>query len=227
MADDESSDTEWVAEASASGETAGAVRAALTAAAALCAAEEYHAAHDPLEAVWLGLSAGDDERLLHGLIQFTAGVYHATTRNWSGAAGLGSSAADYLATVEESRGVTVGPIEAFCRSMATDPAVIERRSPPPIRIDGTTPTYETLSPPAVWAAAEAVATEHGYDEEIPTEAARFARADRSRGDTPEPFTRFLRAFLAADEHRPLAFERLTGHVERRQLEESDVAGLFE
>ncbi|PSQ33570.1 DUF309 domain-containing protein [Halobacteriales archaeon SW_10_68_16] len=49
----------------------------------------HHAAHDAWEDHWLGLDAGtDDERFLHGLIQFTAAVYHARNRNWSGATGL-------------------------------------------------------------------------------------------------------------------------------------------
>ncbi|MFB6301121.1 MAG: DUF309 domain-containing protein, partial [Halobacteriales archaeon] len=36
----------------------------------------YHAAHDAWEDHWLDLESGtDDERFLHGLIQFTAAVH--------------------------------------------------------------------------------------------------------------------------------------------------------
>jgi predicted metal-dependent hydrolase len=60
-------------------------------------AGQYHAAHDAWEDHWLDLEQGtDDEQFLHGLIQFTAAVHHARTRNWSGATGLASSARDYL-----------------------------------------------------------------------------------------------------------------------------------
>ena len=56
-------------------------------------AGEYHAAHDAWEDYWLDLERGtDDERLLHGLIQFTAAVHHAEERNWEGAVGLAESA---------------------------------------------------------------------------------------------------------------------------------------
>ncbi|NIS31883.1 MAG: DUF309 domain-containing protein, partial [Actinobacteria bacterium] len=44
----------------------------------------YHAAHDAWEDHWLELEAGtDDERFLHGLIQFTAAVHHAQGANWT------------------------------------------------------------------------------------------------------------------------------------------------
>ena len=74
------------------------MEAALRAGVAIYNAGEFHAAHDAWEAEWLGLDDGtDDERLLHGLIQFTAVVHHARERNWSGAVGLAESAGEYLA----------------------------------------------------------------------------------------------------------------------------------
>lgn len=209
------------------------IETALEAGAALAAAGEYHAAHDPLEAVWLAVEAGDDERLLHGLIQFTAAVHHARRGNWSGAAGLGESADGYLADVSASRGVELRPIRAFCRQLAADPAVIERREPPAIAIDGGAVDYETLPAPAVWAAGEAIAAEYGYDESVVADAVEFARADRERSvgsatdETDDTFTRFLRAFLLAAADRGVVFERLAGHVERRRQERDDVAGLFD
>lgn len=211
--------------------------AALPAGAALYQAGEYHAAHDPWESVWLTLPDGADERLFHGLIQVTAAIYHAGHGNWSGAGGLAESAVGYLdglagpdPTAGESasshRGVAVAPLIAFCQRLAADPRVIERREPPPLRIEGEAPTYGTLSPRAVALAAEAIAEEYGYDASVVTDAAEFARADRS-GDTGETtFTRLLRATL--DERgRAVAFDRLTSHVERRRQERADLDGLFE
>ncbi len=207
-------------------------RVGLRAGAALFAAGEYHAAHDPLETVWLELDAGDDERLFHGLIQYTAAVFHASRGNWSGAAGLGESAAGYLSAVDNARSVAVGPIERFCRELSADPAVIDCRRPPPIRIDNEPVSYETLSPPAVWAASRAVADEYGYDDTVVADAISFARADRSRGDdgpatSTGTFTRFLRAFLTAGDDRGVVFERLASHVDRRQRQYDDLDGLFE
>ncbi|MFB6194431.1 MAG: DUF309 domain-containing protein [Halobaculum sp.] len=215
------------------------LRAALRAGAALYTAGEYHAAHDPWEAVWLRLD-GPDERLFHGAIQLTAAIYHARDRNWSGAAGLAESAREYLALGERRRGVELQPLREFCRRLAADPSLIERRPPPAFRVSGSVVRYESLSPAGVALAAEALAEEEGYDVSVTLDAARFARADRARVERetapggeergePEDteFTRFLRAFLTESARRGVVFDRLTAHVERRRREREDVRGLFE
>src|SRR6056297_1954318 len=86
-------------------------------------AEDYHAAHDAWEDEWLDLPSGsDDERFLHGLIQYTAAVYHTRTGNWSGARGLAESAGDYLAGLpDDYRGVNVGSVREYLRRLAADP----------------------------------------------------------------------------------------------------------
>jgi len=53
---------------------------ALRAGIAIHNAGHYHAAHDAWEDEWLELDDGSDERLLHGLIQFTAAIHHARNR---------------------------------------------------------------------------------------------------------------------------------------------------
>ena len=81
------------------------MNAHLRAGVAVYNAGRFHAAHDAWEEYWLGLESGaDDERFLHGLIQFTAVVYHATEDNWSGAQGLAESAREYLADLRETHG---------------------------------------------------------------------------------------------------------------------------
>lgn len=203
------------------------VRAALRAGAALYAAGEYHAAHDPWEAVWLRLD-GSDERLFHGAIQTTAAIYHARDHNWNGASGLAASARTYLGEVADTRGVSIPPLRAFCRVLAADPSVIERRTPPAFRVDGRVVRYESLSPEGVWMAAEAIAEEYDYDEHVIRDAVQFARTDRA-GDGGEntEFTRFCRALLTETTRRGVVFDRLAAHVDRRRQERDDVRGLFE
>ncbi len=69
------------------------VRDHLRAGVAIYNAGAYRAAHGAWESKWLSLDrGGDDERFLHGLIQFTAAVHHARDGNDSGAVGLARSA---------------------------------------------------------------------------------------------------------------------------------------
>ena len=65
----------------------------LRAGVAIYNAGAYRAAHGAWESRWLSLERDtDDERFLHGLIQFTAAVHHARDGNDSGAVGLARSA---------------------------------------------------------------------------------------------------------------------------------------
>lgn len=104
--------------------------AALRAGIAVYNADYYHAAHDAWEAEWLDCEAGDDERFLQGLIQFTAAVHHAANRNWDGAVGLCDSASDYLDGLPTAyRGTNVDDVRAYLVALGSDPERIERASP--------------------------------------------------------------------------------------------------
>jgi len=202
--------------------------AALRAGIALYNDGEYHAAHDPWEDVWLDRPDGtDDERFLHGLIQFTAAIHHARARNWSGAAGLAASAGDYLAGLDSPyRGVAVAPIRRALATLATDPEVAERRRPPPIRYEGRPLALADLRFDAAAAAATALADEHGYDPAVVDRAVGFAREEIEGGERTL-FTTTLLEFVTADADRGLVYRRLADHVERRQREYADVDGLFD
>jgi hypothetical protein len=205
------------------------MNAALRAGIALYNAGEHHAAHDPWEGKWLDSETGtDDERLLHGLIQFTAAIHHARTRNWGGATGLATSAADYLAGLDSPyRGVDLdGPRRAMA-TLAADPEVIERRRPPPLRYEGRVLGLADLDFEGVAAAAPALAAEHGYDEARVERAAAYAREEVDGGDRTL-FTGPLFEFVTAEEpHRALVARRLRHHVDRRDREHDDAAGLFD
>jgi hypothetical protein len=189
---------------------------------------EYHAAHDPWEDVWLGLPDGsDDERFLHGLVQFTAAVHHARTRNWSGAAGLAVSADDYLDGLGSPyRGVDVAPLRRALATLAADPAVAERRRPPPIRHEGRVLGLADLRFEAAAEAAVALAAEYDYDTDVVDRAVTFAREEIAAGERTL-FTTTLLEFVAAAAERSLVYRRLAEHVERRNREYEDVNGLFE
>lgn len=204
------------------------LREALRAGAAVYNAGEFHAAHDAWEDRWLALEADtDDERLLHGLIQFTAVVHHARNRNWSGATGLAASAVGYLSGIEEeaTRGVDLDSVRNWLSSFLADPERIERTSPPRFRVDDTVVEAGVLTLDEVAIAASVVAEEHEYDEAVVVDAVRFGREKPEPDSTKE--AQFLRDFVADRRHRSLVFQRLTELVERRRREERDVSGLFE
>ncbi|WP_251328790.1 DUF309 domain-containing protein [Haloplanus pelagicus] len=204
--------------------------AALRAGIALYNDGEHRAAHEPWEDVWLGLPDGtDDERFLHGLVQFTATIHHARTRNWSGAAGLAVSAGDYLDGLDSPyRGVAIAPLRRALTTLAADPEAAERRRPPPIRHEGHVLVPADLDFEAVAPAARALASEHGYDEETVDGAVSHACDEIADGDRTL-FTGALFEFVAADDetHRDLVARRLGRHVARRDREFDDVAGLFD
>jgi len=190
----------------------------------------HHAAHDAWEEYWLDLERGtDDERLLHGLIQFTAAVHHARGRNWEGAVGLAESAGEYLADLSEDyRDVNVGTARSFLATLAADPEVIERRRPPKLRVDGRAVELADLDVDAVWIAAPLLAEAiEGFDDAVVERAVRYAREDLDAGDEGSKYVTFLLDFVGDAENRGIIYQRLGQHVDRRRSREQDVEGLFD
>jgi hypothetical protein len=205
-------------------------------------AGDHHAAHDAWEDEWLDLPKGsDDERFLHGLIQYTAAVYHTRNGNWSGARGLAESAAGYLADLSDVyRGVDVGAVREYLRRLAADPEFGERVRPLPVRYDGDALQAEDLSFEEAAAAATLLAEEYGtYDERVVGDAVGYARdavetseetAPRDgvvRGRSGSQFVALVFDFVGERAERPLVYDRLEAHVERRRSRERDVSDLFE
>lgn len=188
----------------------------------------FHAAHDAWEAQWLELeSDSDDERLLHGLIQYSAAVSHARKRNWAGAVGLAESAVEYLAEVPaDYRGLELDSVRSFLARLAADPELVERRSPVVLEHEGTTPTLSDLDIGPTAVAAVVLAEEFGYEMEPIEQARTYARRDLEAGDDDSQFITLLFDFVREDEHRGIVFQRLKEHVGRRQAREEDVEGLF-
>jgi hypothetical protein len=194
---------------------------------------EHHAAHDAWEERWLELTDGtDDERFLHGLIQFTAAVYHARRRNWSGATGLADSAGDYLEGLSTTyRGVNVGEVRTFLATLAADPEVIERRRPLALTYEGRRLRPADLAPAATGIVATLLAEEYAdrYDPEIVDRAVQYAREERAADEGQSRFTALVADFAGAhdSDRRALVYQRLADHVDRRRSRERDVAGLFD
>ena len=188
----------------------------------------YHAAHDAWEDRWLELTSGsDDERLLHGLIQYSGAVSHARERNWEGTVGLAESAGEYLAGVSPAyRGLQLDPVRSFLEELGADPELVERRSPVALEHEGTTPTLSDLDVGPTAIAAVSLAGEFGYDPEPIEQARAYTRRDLEAGDDDSRFIALLFDFVREDEHRGLVFQRLEEHVGRRQAREEDVEGLF-
>ena len=208
-----------------------AVDAALRAGAALHNAGFVLAAHEPWEAAWLPLESGPDERLLHGLVQFAAATHHARERNWSGAVGCATGAAGYLSGLDSGhRGLTLWPVREWLRRLAADPEVVERTSPPSLRVGGSVVTFADLDFEGVLLAAPALAEAlgeaalGGVDAETVELATEFAREERGTGRTD--VTELLFAFCEASGARPQVAARLADRVARKQRKREDVDGLF-
>lgn len=187
----------------------------------------FHAAHDAWEDYWLNLDSGDDERFLHGLIQFTAAIHHATRQNWAGATGLAESAGEYLAPLSaEYRSVNVGEVREYLAALRTDPERIERASPLSLTYESHELELTTLDFSASAIVAAVFAEEGEYDEAMVERAIEYARADMDAGEETSPFVTLILDF-AREEHRGIVHQRLCEHTERRIARERDVDGLFE
>jgi hypothetical protein len=209
--------------------------AALRAGVAMYNEGEYHAAHDAWEDPWLELPKESEEaRLLQGLIQFTAAVYHARNRNWAGAVGLAESAREYLSGSErpgegpQTDGQTVNreTIRAYLDVLAADPAVIERTDPPKLTVDGVALSFEDLRFEPTAIAATVLAEEYGFEPGVLEDAANYARSDLDDERTASPFVTLVMDFLRQEQRRPVIHQRLRERVQRRRQKETDVEGLF-
>jgi len=192
-------------------------------------AGRYHAAHDAWEAHWLELESGtDDERFLHGLIQFTAAVHHARNRNWSGATGLANSAREYLTGLPATyRSVNVGAVRGYLDALGNDPELIERRQPLALTHDGTELGLSELGFEATCVAARVLAEGSGYDEALVETAVEYARADLEDEVASSAFVALLFDFVREPDDREIILQRLREHTERRRSRDEDVAGLFD
>jgi hypothetical protein len=202
--------------------------AQLRAGVAVYNAGHYHAAHDAWEERWLDLDDGDDERFLHGLIQFTAAVHHARSRNWSGATGLADGAGDYLADLPpDYRGVNVGEVRAYLDALERDPERVERAPAPSLTYEGAALALADLDFEAAAVAAEVLAADLRYDEDVIEQAVAYARTDLESGEEGSQFVTFVLDFVRDPDSRPIVAQRLSEHVDRRRHRESDVNGLFD
>jgi predicted metal-dependent hydrolase len=202
---------------------------ALRAGVALFNTGEYHAAHEPWEDRWLEAEAGTpDERLLHGLIQYTAVVYHARRRNWSGTVGLADRAGEYLETLPPRfRGIDVGSVRRELAALRADPERIERRSPPSLRYEGRPLDADGLDfEPAALAAAALAEEYERYDTERIRRAIEYAREELD-GPGRTRFIALVMDFVADAARRDLVYQRLSEHLDRRVHREHDVSGLFD
>lgn len=189
----------------------------LRAGTALFNAGHYLAAHEPWEERWLEDPRGERDDCVQGLVQAAAATYKARTGNWPGAVGLAESGAGYLADCDREA------LRAWLERLAADPELGERERPPPVRVDGAVVTVDDLEFPAAGIAAEALAETRGN--ETVERAVEYATADVEAGEETTPFVTLTLAYLRDDS--PAVRQRLADHVERREMREGDVEGLFE
>ncbi|WP_058994173.1 DUF309 domain-containing protein [Haloarcula sp. CBA1127] len=186
----------------------------------------YHAAHDAWEEYWLDLSSGADERFLHGLIQFTAVVHHASEENWSGAQGLAESAAEYLDGFPDPyHGVALDEVRSFLMATAADPQHAAT-DPPTLTHEGEVIGYGALDFDATVITAEVLAEAGRYDEAVIADAVARARSELADGGDSQ-FVGMLFSFVRERDQRPVVYQRLRDHVELEQQKDDDVRGLFD
>lgn len=179
-------------------------------------------------------ASGHDDRVLSGLRRYADAIEHAHAREWTAARRL--AAGEPFAGLDTDARVNVGDLGAFCRRLAADPEILDRRRPLPVRYDGDALVPTDLRFAEVATAARLLATAFdGFEASVVDDAVRYARdelADSS--DTPPKrprrrsrgFVTLLFDFAADRDRRRLVYDRLRRHVERRRSEESDVSGLF-
>jgi len=190
----------------------------------------HHGAHDAWEDYWLDLESGtDDERFLHGLIQFTAAVHHGYGGNWVGLRGLAESAAEYLDGLpDDYRGVDLAAVRAYLRALTADPEAVERLGPLPLTVGGERLRLADLDVDAAFVAAGVLAEElPNYDETPVERAVAYARTDLAAGDEGSQFVTLVWDFVRDATNRGVVYQRLTEHVSKRRSRERDVDGLFE
>lgn len=195
-------------------------------------AGEHHAAHDAWEDHWLGLESGtEDERFLHGLIQFTAAVHHGEEGNVPGLQGLADSAGGYLEGLASPyRGVDLDTVRAYLADLAADPEQFERVEAPALTHRGQRLCLSDLADAgdfeAAAIAAEVLAEEYeAYDEAAVDATIDYARESVEAGEDGR-FVALVFDFVAG-ERRDLVHQRLREHVQRRRSREEDVEGLFD
>jgi len=182
----------------------------------------HHAAHSAWEDRWLALARGtDDERFLHGLIQFTACVHHLHDGNVEGAIGLAESAGEYLAGhPDPCHGIALGPVRDFLDRAAASESV-EAAEAPPLRHNGEASRLADLAFPAATVAAPILAETEGLDPDPVLAASELAR-----DGIDSPFAGLVHDFVRGAENRRLVHDRLRRHVERQELVDGAVDDLF-
>ncbi|PSQ60665.1 hypothetical protein BRD18_00455, partial [Halobacteriales archaeon SW_7_71_33] len=168
-------------------------------------------------------STAADERLLHGLIQFTAAAHHRAEDNADGARDLAESAGVYLGALpDEYRDCALAPVREWLDALANDADAAPR--PPPLRHEGTVVTLADLDAESALLAAPVVAEATGYDPEPVVTAAEYA-SEAVRADETSPFIALVTDFVTGDQ-RALVHRRLSQHVDREHHRDRDVDGLF-
>ncbi|WP_256298103.1 DUF309 domain-containing protein [Haloarchaeobius salinus] len=192
-------------------------------------AGDFHDAHDAWEDRWLDLESDtDDERLLHGLIQFTGAVHHGYGRNWTGCVGLAESADEYLSGLpDDYRGIDVARVRRILAGISRDPEVLYRRGAPLLTHEGAHVLLEDLDFEAAAVAAGVYAEREGYDETVVDRGVAYARDALADGLENSRFVHLVRDFAADPANRGIVHQRLAGHVEQRRHRERDVEGLFD
>jgi predicted metal-dependent hydrolase len=189
--------------------------------------EYYHVAHDAWEEPWLSLPEGEDERFLHGLIQYTAAIYHARNRNWIGATGLAQSAHEYLDDLFSLyRGVDLDPVRETLLALETDPEWIERTRPPRLSYQNTVPLPSDLDTEECLLAAPLIASAGEYETAVVERACTYAREALDSRES-DPFLALCVEFVRDSEHRAVVSQRLSDRVSRRRAREREVEGLFD
>jgi predicted metal-dependent hydrolase len=195
-------------------------------------AGEHHAAHDAWEDHWLDLESGtDDERFLHGLIQFTAAVHHGHEGNVPGLRGLADSATEYLTGLPSSyRGVDLNPIRSYLDGLAANPERFEPTEVPVLRYEGRALDLADLAADgdfeAAVIAADVLTEEYdAYEETVIETGIAYARESIEAGEGGR-FVALVFDFVAG-KRRDLVYQRLREHVERRRARDADIEGLFD
>ncbi|MFB6160368.1 MAG: DUF309 domain-containing protein [Haloferacaceae archaeon] len=162
--------------------------------------------------------------LVAGLVGYAAAVADGGARDWSRARARATLGRRALGRVADPSPIAVGPPRTYLGALADDPAVVERRPPPAVRVEGAVPDPDALPFEALARAARAVAATGALDSDVVDDAVRYAREEVATGTSA--FAALL-TDVAAGRETAMATRRLDQRVARRRSEERDVDGLFD
>lgn len=182
--------------------------------------------NDPSETGADTTATGSTQAVLAELATFAQSVSAARAGAWAAARGSTPGLSGLTLPTDTPATVALGPLEEYAAAVRSDPAVVERRRPPLLRVAGQVPRRGDLGLETTALAAAAMAGLRDEHEAIDPGLA-YAREDAASETVSSPFVALVFDYIRDGSHRRLIAERLAQHAGRRRAKDEGVASLFD